>query len=1326
MKKMLLLLLLGILFALSAYSNKRMISSTSIRTSDGLSGDMISAIVQDSIGYLWIRTTEGVDRFDGTNFRSFTTQSDFRGLTFTPMNELGVDGLGNVWIISRTGIDLFDYKVDSIIDLNPNRHHANFDEPIMAFAFTSNRVWFADKSAHLWSADVSLRKFNQYPIKSSIQKITAIHEDANGNLWIAGKGRIDKYALCNNKHKTTYYLEGSIKRFYADSDGDLWICTDECLYCYKTKADKLLKIEPQHTPFSNINMITEAGKQVFYLGTSDFLFTFHKQDIAPNGRISNYQRVDESDTGEFYSSIQTLLADKKGNLWIGTFGKGVVKLNNRKNPFRKLNRNSLLKYTISDDKTFSICFDKDNGLWLGTDGGGINRIDMQTHEAKNYNTKNGNAIIGDNATASCCDEQGFLWFGNRNAEISRFDPKSGKRVNYQIQNESFIRNISTGDHGKMWFSASNGLYYFNPSKNEIIPYNPGRKSMKYTVVKAEQTSDSTLWFATYKNGLFRCNLKDNSCHNYLAGLGYYGFNDFLIQGDTIYICTSKNGVLAYSIPHNKVVYTINDVLDMRSNHANAILADEKGDLWISTNVGISRFSMKEQKVRNFYTKSGVMPGQFIARSKGIAPNGMLVFGNFDGLNFFHPQEIGSRKRNKVIMESFLCRNEKIYPGEQSLLKKHLLFTDQIELEYDDRYFSVVFTAIDYSNMGKMNYRYRLDGFDNDWIKSKDNFVDYSDLPPGKYTLKVSASNDGYWDNDYTELGIIIKKPFYLKWYALLIYAFLSVSVCYFVWWITTLRHRTENRIRQEKAEREKNESLYKSRIELFTNISHEFRTPLSLIKAPCEKIQKLNDNKLIAPYLNLINLNAIKLLDLIDQLLDFSKFEHDKLKLKLSYLNIDEFLQALLHFFNQAHLADIRTEYNCSLEDKWVYFDPNYIHIVVSNILSNAFKYTPKEGTLQMTVYLEDQDICIRVFNSGSYIAAENLSLVFERYYQQEDGTSVPKYGTGIGLNFARGLINKHKGNIWAESTEAGTVFYVTIPQNKTLYAQTDFLNDGSQLDYVSRYEVNKDASIPEEFVPEVTHHEETLLLVEDEPDLRMFLVAELSKYYNVISAINGTEALENLKDFEIDLILSDVMMPQMGGLELCERIKSTMETSHIPVVLLTAKGGTDNSIKGLKSGADSYIAKPFNLEYLLAQIKSLIASRKKLREKYVKTLIIDEQEADKSKVQSPDELLMSKILDLINKNMSNPDLNGDTICAELAMSRSSLHRKVKSLTGKPIGDLIKLLRLHKAQKLLETSQLTITEICFEVGFSYPSYFTTLFTAQFNVTPTEYRKKEQV
>ncbi|MEG2330966.1 MAG: two-component regulator propeller domain-containing protein, partial [Bacteroides sp.] len=613
MKKSL-LLLLSILFALSAYSTKRMISSTSIRISDGLSGDMISAIVQDSIGYLWIRTTEGVDRFDGTNFRSFTTQSDFRGLTFTPMNQLGVDGLGNVWIISRTGIDLFDYQVDSIVDLNPNRHLANFNEAIMAFTFTPGKVWFADKRAQLWFADISTRIFKPYPIQSSLKKITAIHEDKKGNLWTAGEGRIDRYLLRDGKLKKSYFMEGTIRGFYADSDGDLWAYTDEHLYYYKTVEDKLLKIAFQNTCVRNMNRITEAGKQIFYLGTSDFLFSFRKESIAPDGRINNYQRVDESDTGEFYSSIQTLLADKKGNLWIGTSGKGVIKLNNRKKPFQKLDRNDLLKYKISDDKMFSICFDRDNNLWLGSDGGGINRINIQTHEVKVYNTKNTNAILGDNITASCCDEQGFLWFGNRNAEISRLDPRSGKTVNYKIENEEFVRNISRGDNGKMWFAAANGLYCFNPLENVIRPYNPEKKPMKYTVYKAEQTNDSILWFATYKNGLFRCNLKDNSYKNYLSRLGYYGFNDFLIQGDTIYICTSKNGVLVYSIAQQKVAYVINDALDMKSNHANAILADEKGDLWISTNVGISRFSMQEQKVRNFYTRSGVIAGQFIPRS----------------------------------------------------------------------------------------------------------------------------------------------------------------------------------------------------------------------------------------------------------------------------------------------------------------------------------------------------------------------------------------------------------------------------------------------------------------------------------------------------------------------------------------------------------------------------------------------------------------------------------------------------------------------------------------------------------------------------------------
>lgn len=1359
---------LVILFSINAYSQPAKFIKYS--THLGLSSGTQRCVVQDHEGFIWIGTEDGLNRFDGRSFKEYRkTPGDSMSLRSNLINCMFVDSKGVLWIgTNHGGLSRYIKETD-----NFQTYTNNINDITSITEDNYHRLWVGTNSLGLYYFNPNANGFTRYqaPLHNafdstniSFNQIDFIKADSE-TLWISySKGiltALNSSTLTLQHFKlfdvsSLQTLNYSVNSLVIDKN-IIWISTwSKGIWLFDKSTGSCTPYTKEKSKYINF-VFLDSKKRIWYSPESQGLVM-----IEGNKKIT-YQSNDYDQNSLSTNSLSNIFQDRQGNLWL-TSKRGDLNYFILDNPFYTWYKNPNPIKGLTSNLITAIMEDSRRRIWVGYEDGGIDLLDSKCVKQKMHFSGDQHSGLGTGPIMTFYESTGkTIWIGKYRDGLKQYNERTKSFLSYQHNEDdertiagNDIRSISEDSHGNLWIAIhGGGVDKFNPSAGKFIHHKSGNTNTSNTILSdwtfsAVCDKNDNVWIGTvsgvselsetpsrvnhYRTNLSDgYNLSDDVVRNiFFDSKGFVwfgtfdGLNKLNLKDNTIKKYFSKDG-----LPNNVIT---------------GILEDDHYNLWISTTKGLSKFSPEKETFQNYYVYDGLVTDNFNASSSYKNSNGEMYFGGRNGLNRFHPDSIKINNfQPPVYITDFKLFNRSVpvRTGKSQsdfYLIQQINFCKEIALNYDQNVITLEFIALDYLSLEKNQYRYRLIGFEEDWSPpgyKRD--VTYTNLRPGEYTFNVIASNnDGIWNTEGASLIIKVLPPFWRTHWAYGFYAFLVVSILYlFRKWIL---HEAgiKRKIELEELEIRKLHEIDTLKNQFFSNVSHEFRTPLTLIIGPLEKLLEGDKNELQKLQIKLIQRNANRLLRLINQLMDFRKIEEAGLALNLTRNDIVLFIKEIVSAFDQeAGERNINFSYNSSHPSLNIWFDMDKLDKIIYNLLSNAFKYTPDKGTITISLSIDRDAVGksenitersarqfkITVQDSGIGVPKEYQSKIFDRFYQVKN--TMTTHGTGIGLSLTYELVKLHQGNIIVQSEPGkGAEFSVVMP----LWIEEQELPQSLTMKKSSEPDIKKyDEQIENKEQHNNTTEESTvnsklphMLIIEDNADMRLFIKNEFLDHYSFSEAKNGMEGVDKAVKEIPDVIICDIMMPEIDGYEVCRTLKQDERTSHIPIIMLTAKSSEQHTIDGLESGADDYIAKPFSSAILRARIKNLINSRNVLRKKFIKEPFAPIQELSPSKV---DERLFKKAYEIVEKNLNNPDFEVLDFARELGMSRTQLYRKINAISGQSVKEFIRIIRLKKAAELLLKREKNISEVAFTVGFNSLSYFTTSFTEYFGMNPTKYIDK---
>lgn len=1344
-------------------------------TEHGLSSTKITSIVQDNKGFIWIGTEDGLNKFDGYHFTVYKQGNDSVSLVSDHISALYHDSHQRLWVATIDGLHYYNPTTD-------NFRNVALGQPDYLIKNNQCVSILEDRRGSLWFASAGLGVLEYWPDQDRSILHSPSHtqpdatlcsgyvrcmvEDQSGRIWFGSQDRgLSVYDPVNktfrNYNTTNSGLShNAIFGLTLLQDGNLVISTigggvnlfDQATGTF-ISYPKLFDRLPYRYTYCALQdktgnlLIGTDGNGVMLFDPKQHLLTQHP-----------VYRERTQEIGD--SKVHCLFEDKHGHVWVGMNYKGLCVIKNEPAGFKCYRKISNESNSLSYDHVMGITTDENREIWIATDGGGLNRYNPATQQYTYYKYQPTNPhSISDNAVVSVfCDSHNRIWAGTYVGGLCLLtDKKNGTFIRYHADEKegslssNFIKHIIEDRHGYLWIATSGGgLNRFDPHTETFRSYRhetqPGL--INDHINRLFLDSKDRLWIGTYF-GLSCMDMQTEtftafSTENGLSSLSVYSIVED--EEGTIWIGT-QNGLNKYDRSHNRFLPVKPDIPGF-SPVINGLVA-YKDQLWMSTNNGIVQYIPRTGTVRQYSTHHGLQSNEFILSSYYQSPEGEIFFGGINGFNSFFPTDIHSQVITPPVYITDLKIFNQSVPIHETIngrviLTKSLSETAKIKLRHSDKSFTLEFTAPDAPAPSAILYACRMEGFDREWVQYDHTrrYATYTNLDPGTYTFQVKASNDpDVWGAEATLLVIEIQPPIWATWWARLGYVLLACGIATLLLRFAFIRIREKNELRIERLKVKQQEELSQAKMQFFTNISHEFRTPLTLIIGPLESMltSETDDEKKQTQQMMLRN--AERLLRLINQILELRKAEQGKMKLRVQPIALIPFVSHTLGAFSEwATRKHIALTYTWESDKITVWYDPDMLDKCLYNILSNAFKYTPEGGKIQVEIQQTGEGpVFLRVTDSGIGMNDDAVKRVFERFYQADN--TLATSGTGIGMHLTHSIVELHGGRISVESSEGkGTSFCVTILPGCTHFSAEDLsAEDFSQQPHIPEKNNEEDPKEAKPILLPDAHTETsadispapaasaappplTLLLVEDDEDMRRYIRQELEATYHIIEAANGQTGLIKARKFMPDLVVTDVMMPEMSGTELCRSLKKDAETCHIPVILLTAQGDMAHRIEGLETGADSYIPKPFNTRHLKIRIEKLIELRRSMKERFSKSLNMEAQEVT---LTSTDERLLQKVIDYIRTNLESPELSVEAMSKELGMSRTHLHRKLKALTGQSPVEFIKVIRMKQAAYLLSTGKLTVSEVGYKVGYSTPSYFSSSFNAYFGMSPTTYMEKNK-
>lgn len=1257
-----LLLLLSVLTSPFVFAQIPALRFDNLTVDNGLAQNTIQGIVQDKYGFMWFGTLGGLCKYDGYSFTVYkSNDKDSHSIINDRIHSVCKDTNQVIWIAFSDSkfVCRYNYEEDNFTRFSSNQMNASLLQALKKGAHTQQ----AQSKEYTWqvSSDNFLTQTSHKTGQTLVYRADPLYR------W----GLRDEF----------------VNDVYLDANQTLWVGTSNI---------GISKADTKQKPFAN----------------------FSKEHLNPNSLVDNI--------------VKTICEDSEGNLWVGTRNKGITKMNRKTGKYTHFQQNALdPTNSLVSNHIRKIYADHYGFIWIGTKNG-LNRYDPKTNRFSLYKSYTKNAIPHNWVFDITEDHQGNLWIGTWRG-IAKYDRKRDRFFAYEhaaTLKSSYVRAIVADRQNNLWVATEGGgitrlkrvttsaleekLY---PTHFTSIPANPNSLSNDRVITMIEDEA-GLLWIGTSS-----------------------GLNRFEPATGKFTRFTTKEGLA--------------DDLIM------GLLCDGKGHVWISHKRGISRLNTRTFAIRNYTKQDGLQDNEFSAGACFRSPKtGELFFGGINGFNAFFPKQIQSNPYPPILFFTNLKILNKTVPlgkaiDDRVILSKPLYLTDEITLEHADKNIDIEFAALHYANPQANRYAYMLEGFDKDWIytDASKRTASYSNLEAGTYAFKVKASNsDGVWSAVPKKIAIVMLPPWWRTNWAYAFYGLCVVVLLYLFYRYIIAREQVRHQLQFERMQAERKYEQEQEKVNLFINVSHEFRTPLTLLLQPLHKLLALDTSPEIEKAAQTIHLHTQKLLGLVNQLLDFRKVDEGKAALKRVNEDIIGFTNNIVTLFGDLAAAkklDLQFHASVATLDAWI--DPDKYEKILTNVLSNAIKFTDAPGKITVSVAKIDpsaskidwgfagkkesqESVEIRIRDTGIGLTSEQQQQLFGRFYHADD----TKAGTGLGLAYTKSLVELHGGQIYVESEYGkGTTFSIQLPLGsqsepkrqeieKELQTPT-YAYATTRLEWMKYEIIHTDPSVADELAGEFstslepgeeTHSLPLLLLVEDNKELRTQLKESLKSHYRIKEAANGLEGWEKTLKYFPDIIISDIMMPKMTGIELCGKLKEDIQTCHIPLILLTAKGLMDNKIEGFETGADEYISKPFHMPFLFVRIKSLLESRTRLKEKFASsTYLLPAKEITTNNL---DEAFLDRITKIALEHISDPQFTLEEFLEKIGMSYSNFFRKISALTGKNPSHFLRSVRLQYASELLLQRQYTIKEIGYMAGFNSPSYFNKTFRELFGMTPLEY------
>lgn len=1395
--------------------------SKQMRTSDGLPSNSVRYIYQDSKGFLWLGTLNGLSRYDGNSFLTFQPgagKDDRISLADNRINRLVEDKNGYLWVATTPELySCYDLENARFVDFTGTR---NLEQNYSNLLVASNGdvwLWHAGNGVRRVVVSKEKRGMTSMEFKTehgnlSDNRVQFVSEDATGKMWFGTMRGLVSF------HKGKYKIEDQKGNFIfsqAYKDDMYFLTTTGEIYCYVTATGELKKktaLSQEAGRITPTGSLLLKNKWVIFTANGVYNFNFTSQQasfdselkikqgnvicdnkgnywiynhtgrvyyiLAQTGVMKEFQLIPEDKLSYIDYERYHMVHDSRGIVWISTYGNGLFAYNTTEDKLEHFVSDEKNASPISSDFLLYVMEDRAGGIWVSSEYSGLSRITIANEGITRVFPESSELFDRSNTIRMLTRMQsGDIWLGTRKGGLYNYDVHLNPKVSNQYFHSS-VYAILEDREGRTWMGTrGDGLkidntWYkhvasdpnslandhifslYRDRQNRVwigtfgggldlaVPTASGKYEFRHffqqkyglrMIRVMEEDENGLVWMGTsegicvfhpdslianadnyhlfsYTNGKF-CSNEIRCLYPDKKGRMWVG-----TSGAGLNLCelTDNSETLKYE-HYGTSEGLVNDVVQ-------AILSDESGRLWIATEYGISKFNPENRSFENYLFSSYTLGNVYSENSACLGVDGKLLFGTNYGLTVVDPRKIPSNESfSPVVFTNLYVNGIQVNPEmEDSPLKQSLSYSDEITLRYFQNSFLLDFSTFDYSDSGQTKYMYWLENYDKTWsAPSSLNFASYKYLEPGTYLLHVKSCNGaGIWNERETVLKIVIVAPFWKTGWAMLGYFVLIVVALYFAFRIVRDFNRLRNRVDVEK-------QLTEYKLVFFTNISHEFRTPLTLIQGALEKIQRVNDipRELTHP-LHTMEKSTRRMLRLINQLLEFRKMQNNKLTLSLEETDVIAFLyEIFLSFGDVAEQKNMSFRFLPSVASYKMFIDKGNVDKVAYNILSNAFKYTPSDGEILFTVHVDEEKhvLQIQVSDTGVGIPKEKQNELFKRFMQSSfSGDSI-----GVGLHLTHELVQVHKGSIeYAANEGAGSVFTVCLPTDKTVYAESDFLIPGNALMKEAAGQAQHLLELSEE-LPEpeklaVPLNKRKVLIIEDDNDIREFLKEEVGIYFEVEVAADGTSGFEKACTYDADLIICDVLMPGMTGFEVTRKLKSDFATSHIPIILLTALNSPEKHFEGIEAGADAYIAKPFSIKLLLARAFRLIEQRDKLREKFssepglvraaMYTTDRDKEFADRLAV-------------ILEQHLSRPDFSMDEFAQLVNLRRTVFYKKLRGVTGYSPSEYLRIVRMKKAAELLLSKEnYTVAEVSYKVGINDPFYFSKCFKTQFGVAPSVYQR----
>ena len=1319
-----------------------------ITNTNGLSQSSVIAFKQDRLGQMWIGTRDGLNKYDGNKITIYRRESgNPKSLSNDHILSIAEDLDGNIWVGTYNGLNKYNPITNTFTRFYSSKiNNAISNSTIWDIKVLSNgNIWLGtDNGITIYNK--STQKFTSHlhdknkligtRINSILETSTkAIYIGSNSNLYKA----INPYNTDVNFKKIKLKKRLHIQQLIEAPNKDLLIATRKNrIQVYNTEKKEITDY------FKNINInskITNFRQLVFDKDNQLWAGTYRGLIIvSANKKIIHLKHSVFNNNGLSKNSIKSMYKDSNGAIWIGTFYGGVNIWNKSNNNFKKITQSKEgqgLNYNVVS--SIENC---NNKIAIGTEGGGLNLHDNETGSFE-YITTSNSKLQDNNIKSLMYTSNQNLWVGTFNKGIQIFSLKQNtfKKDHFPESLKTYIKNtgiyvLKKGLDNTVWIGTF---------RKGLIKYNTKTKSMKLfwksDISKTALSnnlirtigidSDNLVWVGTEK-GLNKINNDGSITKYFYDEQQQYGekiLNIYIDKEKQLWVSVKSKGLYKYNGNNFKSV-TLLSQHNQKPSVQN-IIEDNNSNLWLSTNHGIICYNKKTQKsTKHINTKNPFTNNEFNNNSCLKTEDGKIYFGSPNGIIYFNTNNIATSKpAKKVILTDLQIRDGKNI-NYLNITGKTLPNTKSITLNYKQSNFSIHFTSPNFSKPQLNKYKYRLKGLEKQWNVSNSPVASYTIQKYGNYTFEVTAANtDDTWNQDITSLDIQIKPAPWLTWWAFLSYALILFSVLFFYISILKAKSALKHKLELEQVETKKTKELNEKKIQFFTNISHEFRTPLALILGPLQQIlENYKGDSETYKKIQTVENNASKLLQLINRLMDFRKLEKNAFKLEAGQEDIIPFLKEIhLAFIEYAKIKNQQFEFVCSINELLVYFDRDKLERLFYNLISNAFRYTPKNGKITLKTYQVNNNVIIELEDTGIGIEEEHIAHVFNRFFEIEtahkSNTDYTK-GTGIGLAIVKDIANLHQGEITVKSKglNTGSTFKLTLPLGKTHLNETQIIKNVKTSDDISLYkkQINVSQNIKPHLKPLKNKNKPSILLAEDNNELRYFIKNLLVEDYNIIEAENGKKAYILAKKENPELIISDVVMPSMTGIELCTAIKTDIKTSHIPIILLTSRSSIIHKLDGLESGADQYLSKPFNIKELKIRIHNILLNRELLQEKFKTRTNSDNKTNITSSI---DEALYQKAVEIVKKNISSDIFDIATFASALGLSRTMLFTKIKAWSNFTPNEFINHYKLQLAAQLLEQGDLNISQISYKVGYKSSKHFSKSFKKQYGETPSAYAKK---